>query len=62
MHVRKIFVPRWWNGRHWRLKISWPETAVRVRVPLAVHSFRTVWQNKFIFLESKTYNHISIYA
>ena len=25
--------PWWWNGRHEGLKIPWPETAVRVRVP-----------------------------
>ena len=26
-------MPWWWNGRHEGLKIPWPETAVRVRVP-----------------------------
>lgn len=25
---------RWRNGRRWRLRISWPEKAVRVRLPL----------------------------
>ncbi len=30
-------MPGWWNGRHDRLKICWPEWAVRVQVPLRVH-------------------------
>lgn len=60
MHVRKTFMPRWWNGRHWRLKISWPETAVRVRVPLAVHGFRIANNLYYFFDTHKVYNTIRL--
>ena len=51
----KRILPRWWNGRHEGLKIPWPETAVRVRVPLAALILRH-FQNMLITQKEQLYD------
>ena len=40
--IGHIHMLEWWNGRHEGLKIPWPLSAVRVRVPLRAPLFNII--------------------